>query len=198
MSTVTVEGTTREYLARQLEAERERADYAWRNTRTIEAARAEEMRKRDAAEADNARLRTLAKAVLDTRSAEAKAAMTMENAQANYQSWNTEAYEHEMAMVAASEAERALRDALATPNAELRGASIASVPLERRVSRQDNFISAEMLKTALMTPEQQALVEQMICPKCGVMTLLRKHEDAGMVFTQCSQCMTVWVLTANA
>ena len=69
--------------------------------------------------------------------------------------------------------------------------------VERRVSRQDNFISSEMLKTALMTPEQQTLVEQMICPKCGVMTLLRKHEDAGMVFTQCSQCMTVWVLTAN-
>lgn len=40
-------------------AEKERADYAWRNTRTIEAARAEEMRKRDAAEAENAKLRTL-------------------------------------------------------------------------------------------------------------------------------------------
>lgn len=42
--------TTLEELTRQLEAERERADYAWRNTRTIEAARQEEMRKRDAAE----------------------------------------------------------------------------------------------------------------------------------------------------
>ena len=48
-----------EELTRQLAAERERADYSWRNTRTIEAARAEEMRKRDAAEAEIARLRTL-------------------------------------------------------------------------------------------------------------------------------------------
>lgn len=38
-------------LRRKLCAARERADYAWRNTRTIEAARQEEMRKRDAAEA---------------------------------------------------------------------------------------------------------------------------------------------------
>jgi len=51
--------STAEELARQLAAEKERADYAWRNTRTIEAARQEEMRKRDAAEADNARLRAL-------------------------------------------------------------------------------------------------------------------------------------------
>jgi Zn-finger nucleic acid-binding protein len=55
----------------------------------------------------------------------------------------------------------------------------------------------EILKTAFMTPEQEALVERLIYPKCGVMTLLRRHEDAGMVFNQCSQCMTVWVLTAN-
>jgi len=40
-----------EELTQQLVAERERADYAWRNARTIEAARVEEMRKRDAAEA---------------------------------------------------------------------------------------------------------------------------------------------------
>ena len=51
--------TTIKKLTRQLATERERADYAWRNTRTIEAARVEEMRKRDAAEAENARLRTL-------------------------------------------------------------------------------------------------------------------------------------------
>ena len=43
--------TTTEELERKLAQERERADYAWRNTRTIEAARQEEMRKRDAAEA---------------------------------------------------------------------------------------------------------------------------------------------------
>ena len=46
-------------LTARWKAEQERADYAWRNTRTIEAARQEEMRKRDAAEAENARLRTL-------------------------------------------------------------------------------------------------------------------------------------------
>ena len=48
-----------EDITRQLAVERERADYAWRNTRTVEAARQEEMLRRDAAEADNARLRTL-------------------------------------------------------------------------------------------------------------------------------------------
>lgn len=52
-----------EELTRQLAVERERADYAWRNTRTIETARAEEMRKRDVAEAENSRLRTLMFAV---------------------------------------------------------------------------------------------------------------------------------------
>ena len=76
------------------------------------------MRKRDAAEADNVRLRTLAKAVLDTREAEAKTAMTMENAQANFHRGHAEACEraHLDALVAASEAEKALREALATPN----------------------------------------------------------------------------------
>lgn len=117
-------------LTARWKAEQERADYAWRNTRTIEAARAEEMRKRDAAEADNARLRTLAKAVLDTRDAEAKTAMTMENAQANFRRGHAEACEraHLDALVAASEAEKALRDALATPNAELRGRPLADGP----------------------------------------------------------------------
>lgn len=42
----------------ELDAERQRADYAWRNTKTLEAARQEEMRKRDVAEAENVRLRT--------------------------------------------------------------------------------------------------------------------------------------------
>lgn len=61
-------------------------------------------------------LRRLAQAVLDTRNAEARAVMTMENAQANYQSWDTEAHEHALAAAAASKAENALREALATPN----------------------------------------------------------------------------------
>jgi len=37
-------------LINDLAAEKERADYAWRNVRTLEAARQEEMKKRDAAE----------------------------------------------------------------------------------------------------------------------------------------------------
>lgn len=40
-----------EQLERQLAAERERADSAWQNTRIIEKARQEEMRKRDDAQA---------------------------------------------------------------------------------------------------------------------------------------------------
>ena len=115
--------STVEELTRQLAVEKERADYAWRNTRTIEAARAEEMRKSDAAEADNARLRALAKAVLDTRNAEAKAAMSYECAKDNYSNCCLEAAKHEKAMVAASKAEEALRDALETPNVEVTGAS---------------------------------------------------------------------------
>lgn len=39
--------TLRDKLQVALDAEKERADYAWRNTRTIEAARQEEMAKRD-------------------------------------------------------------------------------------------------------------------------------------------------------
>jgi hypothetical protein len=48
-----------------LATEKESADYAWRNTRTIEAARAEEMRKRDVAEAETAALRETIIALLE-------------------------------------------------------------------------------------------------------------------------------------
>ena len=48
-----------EEMTRKLATERERADYARRNTRIIEAARVEEMRKRDAAEQDARRYRWL-------------------------------------------------------------------------------------------------------------------------------------------
>lgn len=99
-------------------AEKERADYAWRNTRTIEAARQEEMRRRDAAEAELATLRKLAQAVLDARDKEARAVMSLENAQANFHRFDAEERVHEKAMVEASKAEKALRDALATPNAK--------------------------------------------------------------------------------
>lgn len=63
-------------------------------------------------------LRRLAQAVLDTRNAEAKAAMTMENAQANFHRGHADVCEraHLDALVAASEAEKALHEALTTPN----------------------------------------------------------------------------------
>ena len=108
--------TKLEELTRQLYAERERADYAWRNTRTVEAARQEEMRRRDAAETGLATLRKLAQAVLDARNKEARTAMSLENAQANFHRFDAEERAHEKAMIEASEADRALRDALATPN----------------------------------------------------------------------------------
>jgi hypothetical protein len=110
--------TELEELTRQLYAERERADYAWRNTRTVEAARQEEMRRRDAAETGLATLRKLAQAVLDARNKEARTAMSLENAQANFHRFDAEERAHEKAMIEASEADRALRDALATPNVE--------------------------------------------------------------------------------
>ena len=44
-------------LQRELASEKERADYAWRNTNTIEKARQEEMAKRDALQAEVALLR---------------------------------------------------------------------------------------------------------------------------------------------
>jgi len=46
-----------ERLQRELAAEKDRADYAWRNTNTIEKARQEEMAKRDALQAEVAMLR---------------------------------------------------------------------------------------------------------------------------------------------
>ena len=118
-----------EELTRQLYAERERADYAWRNTRTVEAARQEEMRRRDAAETGLATLRKLAQAVLDARNKEARTAMSLENAQANFHRFDAEERAHEKAMIEASEADRALRDALATPNAKVSGAGTASAGL---------------------------------------------------------------------
>ena len=113
--------TMTDELTRQLATERERADYAWRNTRTIEAARQEEMRKRDAAEEELATLRVLAQASLDARDKEARAAMSLENAQTNFHRFDAEERAHEKAMIEASEADRALREALATPNAEVTG-----------------------------------------------------------------------------
>ena len=62
------------------------------------------------------RLRTLSQASLDARDKEAKAAMSLENAQTNFHRFDAEERAHEKAMIEASEADRALREALATPN----------------------------------------------------------------------------------
>lgn len=105
----------------ECEVERERADYAWRNTRTIESARQEEMRKRDAVESKLTTLRTLAQASLDARDKETKAAMSLENAQTNFHRFDAEERAHEKAMIEASEADRALREALTTPNDNVSG-----------------------------------------------------------------------------
>lgn len=66
-------------------------------------------------------LRRLAQAVLDTRNAEAKLAMTMGNERANFHRGVAKAQEgaYLTAMVAASEAETALSEALATPNVQI-------------------------------------------------------------------------------
>ena len=62
------------------------------------------------------RLRRLAQASLDARDKEAKAAMALENAQANFHRFDVEERVHEKAMIEASEADRALREALTPPN----------------------------------------------------------------------------------
>ena len=82
------------------------------------------------------RLRKLAQAVLDTRSEEAKACLTMQNAEENFSDAKPEIAKYERAMLAASKAEKELRAALETPNVELtgdpqlhRGASVLNAKL---------------------------------------------------------------------
>jgi len=62
------------------------------------------------------RLKALALASLKARDAEARAAMTLENAEKNFHRHDQEARAYERAMLAASAADKALRDAVA-PNA---------------------------------------------------------------------------------
>lgn len=110
-------GSREAKLLAELATAKESAEYAWKNTNTVEAARQDEMRKRDAAEAGLATLRKLAQASLDARDSEARAARSLENAQANFHLFDAEERALEKAMIEASEADRALRDALASPNA---------------------------------------------------------------------------------
>lgn len=77
------------------------------------------------------RLRKLAQASLDARDKEARAAMSLENAQANFHRFDAEERAHAKAMIEASEADRALREALRTHNAALTGAH-SEEPTERR------------------------------------------------------------------
>lgn len=104
--------TNAEELTRKLAAEKERADYAWKNTRAIEAARAEEMRKRDAAEAENKRLRDELAKWMALADANAKLARTCQRRH-----------------------ERSERTGLAAPNVEFRRLArlYAQGRLERRV-----------------------------------------------------------------
>lgn len=57
-------------------------------------------------------LRNLAQASLDARDKEAKAATSLENAQTNFHRFDAEERAHEKAMIEASKADRALREAL--------------------------------------------------------------------------------------
>ena len=63
------------------------------------------------------RLRKLAQASLDARNKEARTAMSLDVAIENYSDYASEMQAHEKALVEASEADRALRDALTMPNA---------------------------------------------------------------------------------
>lgn len=73
-----------------------------------------------------ARLRKLAKACLDARDKEAKAAMSFENAQMNFSSFDAEDRAHDTAMNEASKADSALRKALEMPNDRVEGRDAAS------------------------------------------------------------------------
>lgn len=59
-----------EALSRELAAERQRADYAWQNARTLEDARQKEMALRDALVHENTRLRTALEPFSDIGSVE--------------------------------------------------------------------------------------------------------------------------------
>ena len=93
------------------------------------------MRRRDAAEAALATLRRLAQAVLDARDKEARAAMTLETATNNYTRHGAELRVYEQAMIEASEADRALREVLTTPSAEVS----RSAPLLAQVGSTDGL-----------------------------------------------------------
>ncbi len=124
-------------LTRQLATERERANYAWRNTRTIETARQEEMRKRDAAEAEAGRLRGLLIECRGSVKTDLNAYERLLMVKQKHGEQETPTY-----IAAEAEAKRlfALLEeidalALATPNDQASGAR--SVPLNAPVGREE-------------------------------------------------------------
>jgi hypothetical protein len=58
------------------------------------------------------------------------------------------------------------------------------------------FFTAEMLKNATMTGEQEGRAYRGYCPKCKAQQLRHFYSDGGMVFKQCAECGTVAVLGA--
>ena len=58
------------------------------------------------------------------------------------------------------------------------------------------FFTAEMLKNATMTGEQEGRAYRGYCPKCKAQQLRHFYNGGGMVFKQCAECGTVAVLGA--
>ena len=58
------------------------------------------------------------------------------------------------------------------------------------------FFTAEMLKNATMTGEQEGRAYRGYCPKCKAQKLRHFYSGGGMVFKQCAECGIVAVLGA--
>jgi DNA-directed RNA polymerase subunit M/transcription elongation factor TFIIS len=59
-----------------------------------------------------------------------------------------------------------------------------------------SWIDEEVLRRAIMTPEQQQVAERGICPKCNG-KLRRLSAAEGMTFNACEKCGDIWILTSN-
>lgn len=58
-----------------------------------------------------------------------------------------------------------------------------------------DFFSRSILEKSLMTPEQEKLVREKVCPKCHG-RLTRTSEGGGVCFSQCVGCGDIWVVQA--
>ena len=54
------------------------------------------------------------------------------------------------------------------------------------------YFSRTLLEAAVMTPEQEAMVQRNACPKCR-QRLARTSEGGGVRFSQCIGCGDIWV-----